>query len=91
MSVLSGKPDRLHPMDFAMRPLRRASGFFALLVIAVSKKNLEWESWGKSLPCFNGSTAEGAAGHLQGTYRTMGKERRNKNRENRNTKTKPTV
>lgn len=60
-------------MDFAMWPLGSKSGFSALLVIAVPKKNLEWESWGKSLPWFNGSTAEGAGGLLKGTHRTMGK------------------
>lgn len=53
MSVLSGKPDRVHPMDFAMWPLRSTSGFSALLV-AVPKKNLEWD---KSQP-------GGAGGHL---------------------------
>lgn len=54
-------------------PLRSTCGFAAFLVTAATKKNLEWESWSKFLPLFNGSTGEGAAGHLQGTYGTMGK------------------
>lgn len=69
-------------------PLRSTRGFAALLVTTVTKKNLEWESGSKSLPSFNGSTAEGAAGHLQGTWE---KEKRSKNRRNKNTKTKTTV
>lgn len=73
MSVLSGKPARVHPMDFAMQLLGSTSGLSALLAIAVQKKNLEWETWGKSPPWCNRSMERGTAGLLQGTHKTMGK------------------
>lgn len=78
MSVLSGKPARVHPMDFAMQPLGSTSGLSALLAIAVQKKNLEWETWGKSSPWCNRSMERGTAGLLLGTHKTMGKGEKKK-------------
>lgn len=60
-------------MDFAMQLLGSTSGLSALLAIAVQKKNLEWETWGKSPPWCNRSMERGTAGLLQGTHKTMGK------------------